>query len=441
MARKVELPDHGIPYANLLKELEEIHQNDVKPERAFGYVYHYTPEYEEFLKKAHNIFFTANALNPLAFPSLRKFEAEVVSMTASMLNGSNRVCGNITSGGSESILMTIKTYRDYYRKKHPEIKRPEIIVPSSAHPAFHKAAHYFGVAAVVAPLDSDFHVDIEAVNAAISPNTILIVGSACDYPRGGMDPIKELATLAQERGIGFHTDSCLGGYMLPFLKKLGYPIPDFDFSVPGVTSISADLHKYGFSAKGASVLLFKDDKLWKNQFHAYTEWPGGIYTSPTMNGTRSGAVIASAWAAMRSFGMDGYMKIAKEAKDATDRLINGIKAIPELKIFGHPVMTTFSFGSGELNIYAVAEAMFKRKYVVDRLQRPSACHLIVNAINASIVDEFLKDLTECVAEVKANPQKANEGEAAMYGLMTTFTDRSKLEEMVLNFLADQYKIR
>ena len=258
--KTIQLPKEGIPYDEILNEMKEIQKEDIDWHhgKAFGYVYHWTDEHTAFLKEAHNLFFSTNALSPLAFPSLKKFEKEVISMAGDLFHGDYKVVGNITSGGTESILMAVKTYRDWARKMHPEIKQPEIVLPISAHPAFNKAGHYFDVSMVYIPLDQEDHADLNALKAAINPNTILVVGSACDYPRGGMDPIEEMSKIALENEIPFHTDSCLGGYMLPFLKKLGYPIPKFDFEIPGVTSISADLHKYGHTAKGASTLIFRN---------------------------------------------------------------------------------------------------------------------------------------------------------------------------------------
>jgi len=321
------LKKKGLDKTALFEKIAEYRKKDVDWEhgRAFAYVYHYSNELKEILKEVNNMFFSANALNPAAFPSLKIFEAETIAMIANMLNGDHKVCGNVTAGGTESIILAVKTYRDWARKKYPEIKRPEMILPESAHPAFNKAAHYFGVNQVYVPLDNNFRPILKAVESALSDNTILIVGSACDFPIGGVDPIPELARIAEERKIGFHTDACLGGFMLPFLKKLGYQITDFDFKVPGVTSISLDIHKYGHGPKGTSALVFRSDKIWKHQFHAYTKWTGGIYASPTTLGTRSGGPIAGAWATLKYMGEEGYLNAAKITKETTDRLIAEIQ--------------------------------------------------------------------------------------------------------------------
>lgn len=444
MARKrkeIVLPEKGMSRDKILDMMDEIQdQGDVKWKqgRAFGYVYHADDEHYEFLKKAHNKFFSENALSPLAFPSLKKFEAEVVSMAVDLLGGDRRCFGSMTSGGTESNMMALKTYREWAKDKHPEITEPEVVMPVTAHPSLNKAAHYFGIKAVMVPIGSDFRADVKKMEAAITDNTIAMVGSAIEYSRGIVDPIPELAAIAKERGIGFHTDSCLGGYMLPFLRELGHDIPEFDLSVPGVTSISADLHKYGFTAKGASTILYHSKKLWKYQFYAYVDWPGGVYVSPSMGGTRPGSIIAAAWASMKSLGMEGYLKIAKKTMDATNRLMDGISSIPELHVIGKPVMTVFSFGSDAIPMYALGDLMEKKGWVLDRMQKPQSLHLIVNPHHEGIVDAFLKDLKECVASIKENPPK-NEGKSAIYGMIATMPDRKLVKDTIIGFMMDEYK--
>jgi sphinganine-1-phosphate aldolase len=440
---KVILPENGIPGDQLLKEMEEISEDDVKWEegKVWSLVYHASDKHTELLKKSYNMFFSKNALSPLAFPSLKKFETEVVSMAVDLFNGDRKCCGSLTSGGTESIVMAVKTYRDWARENFPEIKEPEMILPSSAHPAHYKGADYFDVKAIKIPVDKKTHrADVKAMEKAINKNTILIVGSACDFPRGVVDPIPELAALAQDHGIGMHVDSCLGGFMLPFVKKLGYEVPDFDFSVPGVTSMSADVHKYGYGAKGASVILYRTDKIWKHQFSVYTDWSGGVYISTTMRGTRPGGAIAAAWVAMKTLGVNGYMKLAKKVMDATNRLIKGIDSIPELYVIGKPVMSVYSFTSDEINIFQLGDELDKKGWHLDRIQFPSALHMMVNPHHADVVDDFLNDLRESISEVKKHPEKVSNGEAAMYGMIASLPDRAKVKNFIVNFLKTQYKI-
>jgi glutamate/tyrosine decarboxylase-like PLP-dependent enzyme len=317
-----------------------------------------------------------------------------------------------------------------------------MVLVSSVHPAFDKGADYFGVKAVRIPVDENTHrADVKTMEQAITDNTILIVASACDFPRGVVDPISELAQIAQTRGIGMHVDACLGGFMLPFVKRLGYEVPAFDFSVPGVTSISADIHKYGYGAKGASAILYRKERVWKYQFSVYTDWSGGIYISPSMRGTRPGGAIAAAWAALRALGIDGYSHLAKIVMDATKKLLKGIDDIPELYIIGKPVMSVFSFTSDKIDIYNLGDVMDKKGWHLDRIQFPNALHLMVNPHHAEIVDTFLKDLRESVKEVVENPGSSSDGDAAIYGMVASLPDRGKVKDYIINFLKSQYKIK
>jgi len=445
MARpKVVIPDNGIPEEDLIGEMEALRQEDTnwREGKVWSLVYHATDKHTEMLKKAYTMFFSKNALSPMAFPSLRKFETEVISMTVDLFNGDKRCCGSMTSGGTESILMAIKTYRDWARDKFPHIKKPEMVLPSSAHPAFDKGADYFGVKCIRVPVDDQTHrADVTAMEKALNDNTILMVGSACDFPRGVVDPISNLAAIAQSCGIGMHVDACLGGFMLPFVKKLGYEVPDFDFTVPGVTSISADVHKYGYGAKGASTILYRKERVWKYQFSVYTDWSGGIYISPGMRGTRPGGTIAAAWAAMRSLGIDGYLNLARIVMDASKKLINGINEIPELYIIGKPVMSVFSFTSDKIDIYNLGDVMDKKGWHLDRIQFPNALHMMVNPHHSQIVDTFLKDLRDSVKEVVENPGNSSEGDAAIYGMVASLPDRGKVKDYIINFLKSQYKIK
>lgn len=445
MARpQVIIPDKGIPEETLMNEMEQLKKEDTnwREGKVWSLVYHATDKHTEMLKRAYTMFFSKNALSPMAFPSLRKFETEVISMTVDLFNGDKRCCGSMTSGGTESILMAVKTYRDWARDKFPQIKEPEMVLPSSAHPAFDKGADYFSVKAIRVPVDEKTHrADIKTMEQALTDNSILMVASACDFPRGVVDPISELAPIAQSRGIGMHVDACLGGFMLPFVKKLGYEVPDFDFSVPGVTSISADVHKYGYGAKGASTILYRKERVWKYQFSVYTDWSGGIYISPSMRGTRPGGAIAAAWAALRSLGIDGYLNLARIVMDASKKLIKGINAIPELYIIGDPVMSVFSFTSDEIDIYNLGDVMDKKGWHLDRIQFPNALHMMVNPHHTEIVETFLKDLRESVKHVVENPGKSSDGDAAIYGMVASLPDRGKVKDYIINFLKSQYKIK
>jgi glutamate/tyrosine decarboxylase-like PLP-dependent enzyme len=369
--------------------------------------------------------------------------------------------------------MAVKTARDWARKNRPQIQQPEMILPLSAHPAFEKASEFFGVKAVRTPLAPDARADVDSVRKAVTPNTILMVGSAPAYPHGVVDPIRELAAIAQEHGILFHVDACVGGFMLPFVRKLGYPVPDFDLSVPGVTSISADLHKYAYAAKGASVILYKTAELRRHQMFVSTDWPGGIYPSPAMGGTRPGAPIAAAWAVLNYLGEAGYLEMTDLVMKATRRLQDGVNDTPGLKVISDPEMSVFAIGSNGLDVYSLADELTRRGWHLDRQQFPPTLHMTVQFGHVEVVDEFLSDLADAANAVRkpgfektanqwlvriANwlvrilperwvtalmekvsglvggggglPSKM----APMYGLMGSLPNRGDLKEMVLDLL-------
>ncbi|HDK46296.1 MAG TPA: aspartate aminotransferase family protein [Actinobacteria bacterium] len=435
----VQIPQTGRPHDKILDEMRSLAQAEASWEegRTWSLVYHAGEEHTEFLKEAHGLFFSENALNPLAFPALRRFEAEVVRMTASMLNGDDRVAGTMTSGGTESLLMAVKTYRDWARATKG-ITEPNMVLPVTAHAAFDKAAHYFGVRQVRVQIADDLRADPAAMEAAITSNTILMVGSAPDYPFGQVDPIEDLATIALGRGIGFHVDSCLGGFLVPWMERLGVRVGRWDFRVPGVTSMSADVHKYGFAAKGASTILYRTPELRRFQFHVTTDWPGGIYASPSMAGTRPGGPIAAAWAALQAIGQDGYLTMTEQILDTSRRLIDGVRSIDGLTMLGDPKLSVFSFVGTDVDTYAIGDVLESRGWHVDRQIKPASLHFMVTPAHAGIVDAFLEDLQRSVDEVRAHPELATSGQAAMYGMMTTLPDSDMLEEIVLQTLDGLY---
>jgi len=438
----VQIPEKGRDKTQILEDLKGFGTEDAnyKDGKTWSLVYYLGDEYNQFLKDAYGSYFSENGLNPMAFKSLKKFESEVIRMTASLLNGDDNVVGTMTSGGTESCLLAVKTYRDMARAKRPWIRNPEMIVPESIHVAFEKAAHYFGVKAVHAPLGKDFRVDVKAVKKLINRNTILLVGSAPAYPHGVVDPIEELSNLAIKKKLPLHVDSCVGGFMLPFVERLGYPVPRFDFRVPGVTSISADVHKYGFAAKGASTVVYRNMDYMKHQMFVFTNWPGGIFASPALLGTRPGGAMAAAWAAMNAMGMEGYMNNAREVMDTTKKLINGINNFPEFEVLGEPHMCVFAFKSvsKDLSIYAVADQMEERGWHIDRQQRPESMHAMVTPYHTEFADQYLSDLKESVEVVRSNPELAESGGAAMYGMISNIPLRGMIKKNVLQMMMDMY---
>jgi len=437
----VEIPTVGRPRDDILTEMRDLARAEASWEdgRTWSLVYHAGEEHTAFLKEAHGLFFSENALNPMAFPALRRFEAEVVRMTASMLHGDDQVAGTMTSGGTESLLMAVKTYRDWARATKG-ITEPEMVLPVTAHAAFDKAAHYFGVKQVRVPMADDLRADTAAMDAAITANTILLVGSAPDYPFGQIDPIQGLAAVAADHDIGMHVDACLGGFMVPWAERLGVPVGVWDFRAPGVTSMSADVHKYGFGAKGASTILYRTPELRRFQFHVTSDWPGGIYASPSMAGTRPGGAIAAAWAALQAIGQDGYLTMTEQILDISRRLIDGIRKINGIELIGDPKLSVFAFVGTDVDTYAMGDALEARGWHVDRQIKPASLHFMVTPAHAGIVDRFLDDLQASVDEVRANPESATSGQAAMYGMMATLPDSDMLEEIVLQTLDGLYSM-
>jgi glutamate/tyrosine decarboxylase-like PLP-dependent enzyme len=360
---------------------------DWKTGRTWSLVYYGGEDHHEVLRRASEMFLAENLLNPMAFKSLRRMEAEVVEMTASMLNGPPECVGTMTSGGTESLLMACKAARDRARSKKPWILRPEIVAPETIHPAFDKAAHYFGLRLRKVKVGKDFRVDPKKMRRAIGASTVLLAASAPQYPHGVVDPIPELGAIAQDKGVPFHVDACVGGFVLPFVEALGYPLPVFDFRVPGVTSMSADLHKYGLAAKGASVVLYRSMDYMKHQFFVATDFPGGIYASPTIAGTRPGGPVAAAWAAMTFQGMAGYVDHTRRAMEATEKLVAGVRAIEGLHVLGEPHATIVAWASRDASVdtFAVADFLADRGWNIDRQHRPASIHCTVTSNESSVM--------------------------------------------------------
>jgi sphinganine-1-phosphate aldolase len=395
---RTRLPAHGMPREAVFARMRELKARDAdwRGGRTWSLIYPATADVDEVLREANNLYLFENALNPFRFPSLRQMEADVVAMTAGLLHGGDDAGGAMSSGGTESILLAVKTARDRARAERG-LDRGEILVPFSAHPAFAKAAHYLGLQMRQIPLRADLRADPAAAAALVSDHTVLIAGSAPSYPHGVIDPIPELAALAAARGISFHTDACVGGFLLPFLERLGHPVPPFDFRVPGVTTISADVHKYGYCTKGASVIVHREQATLRHQMFLYDQWPGGLYGSLAMAGTRPAAPIAAAWAVMHYLGEAGYLRLQALVLETTRRLRTGIEAIPALHLWGNPDASLLAFGSETVDIAAVGDVMDDTGWHLDRQQGPAALHLMVTPNHATVVEPFLADLREAVA--------------------------------------------
>jgi glutamate/tyrosine decarboxylase-like PLP-dependent enzyme len=400
------LPRSGRPAAEILAELSALQARDVdwKSGRAFSLAYHAGPDVLALATEALARFQSTNALNVAAFPSLRTMQSEVVAMVADLLHGGPDAAGFMTSGGTESILLAVKAARNRGRARG--VAAPEMVLPTTAHAAFEKGAEYFGVRSVRVPVRDDFTADPAAMAAAMTPDTVLLVASAPSYPQGVIDPVSEIAAMAMARDINCHVDACMGGITLPMLERLGHPLPPFDFRVAGVTSMSVDLHKYGYTAKGASVIVHRNKALRKHQTFATDNWLGGAYASSGILGTKSGGPIAAAWAVMHHLGAEGYLRLTATARAATEALIAGLRRIPGVRILGEPAATLVAFTFEDADAFAVGDALGRRGWVVDQQQPPPSLHCTVNAVHGPVIDAFLADVRAALADVRAGDRTA-----------------------------------
>ncbi len=399
----------------------------------------------DLIAKAYGHFSYVNVLQRDMCPSQTRFESEIIAMTLDMLHGEAararglEPCGVIGSGGSESILSAIYTHREWGRAAKG-VTAPEMILPETAHVAFDKGAHYFGVKVIPAPVDpATTLVDVDFVRKHINRNTVLLVGSAGNYPYGTIDPIAALSDLAMEHDVGLHVDGCLGGFILPWGEQLGYDIPPFDFRHPGVTTISADTHKYGYGPKGTSVLLFRDKALRRHQYYARPDWKGGMYASPGMGGSRSGGLIAATWAVMVSLGRQGYLDKARKVFETAFAMQAEVRKQPELRMMGNPTFC-FSFTSDAFDIYHVNDFMRQRGWRFNGQQFPSAIHMCVTGpqTQGGVPERFGADLVDAVAYAKT-PDQPIPKSGALYGGQGTRTtakdlDMDRLREGLLRYI-------
>jgi sphinganine-1-phosphate aldolase len=416
------LPREGIDRDRLLAMVGELSEREDAPAREgkiSGSLYHGGEGHFAFLAEVYRHFAHMNVLQRDMYPSATKFEGEIISMALGLLNGDaangegDAPCGVLTSGGSESLISAMLVYRERGRERG--ISEPEVVMPVTAHVALLKGAHYLGVRAIQTPVTGDFQADVEAIASAIGPQTVALFGSAGTYPHGVVDPIAELSELALEHDLGLHVDGCLGGFILPWAERLGHDLQPWDFRLPGVTSISADTHKYGYAPKGTGVLLYRNPELRHHQYFVNTDWPGGVYASPGIAGSRSGGLIAATWAALVSLGENGYLELAESILATAAELREAVEAIPELRTLGHsPFMV--AFGSERLDIWHVNDALQDRGWRMNGCQRPAGLHFCVTRPNTlpGVAATFAADLREAVAYAK-DPPSTPPRSGALYG--------------------------
>jgi sphinganine-1-phosphate aldolase len=446
-----EIPDQGRHSSDILNEMEalaKLEQSRWEEGYASGAVYHGDADHIDFLNRVYAMNSQSNPLHTDLWPSSAKYESEIIAMTAKMLgagpdvggsDSDKQICGAVSSGGTESILLAMKTYRDRARDQK-KITRPEMIVPVTAHAAFEKAAAYFKIKLKRIPVDANYSADVAAARKAFTRNTVVIVGSAPSFPHGMIDPIAELSELAREKRIGFHTDACLGGFVLPWAEKLGYEVPAFDFRLPGVTSISADTHKYGYAPKGTSVILYRGLALRRYQYFTSTDWPGGLYFSPTIAGSRPGALSAACWAAMIKVGKNGYREASKKILETASKIKMGIQRISDLHILGDPLWV-IAFGSKTLDIYEVMDYMASKKWSLNGLHHPACVHICVTLRHTQpgVAEQFIEDLGAAVDAVRE--KRAGIGKMApIYGMAAHLPVRSLVGNLLQRYIDLLYKI-
>jgi len=474
------LPERGIPGAKLKAMLEDHKSGDAvwSQGKTFGFVYHPGEQKAELSEEYLAAFQYESTLNPSAFPSLRKFEKDILGMAKDLMHGGRHVAGSLSTGGTESIFLALKVARDMAMEAGVKEAPFEVLLPSTAHPAFLKACHYLSLKPVLVPVEKNGRAVPEAMQDAISSRTIIMAASAPCFPYGVVDPVKQLGALALKHRLLFHVDACMGGFILPFMEELGYKVPMFDFRVPGVSSISLDAHKYGYAPKGSSILLYRNRKLRKKQFFVHTEWQGGIFASTTFMGTKSGGPLAGCWAIMNHLGREGYREIVKEVMLTSLRIREGISALEGLEIVGDPDMSLLAFTSKAGNIFNIGDALSKKGWHLDRLQFPDALHLTITRLNIGMEEEFLRDLAgvlgeqvELMKEYKATLvsvkvadtltrilpsamvdrlsrwagsmiSRAGEGsrvpQAALYGMSASGRNRKNIKKLVTNLLDGMY---
>ena len=425
-------PDEGIAREEVLAALRAMATEEDafwETGKCSGTMYCGDHDHYHFMNEAFGLFAHVNVLQRDMCPSATKFEAEIIAMTLDLLHGEavtgSEPAGIVATGGTGSIMHAVLAYREHAAATRG-VTRPNLIKPETAHPAFDKACHLFGVELRKAPVDpKTTMVDVDWVAGHVDDQTVALVGSACNYGYGTVDPIGELSELALDRGVGLHVDGCLGGFILPFGQELGYDVPVFDYRLDGVTSISADTHKYGYAFKGTSVLTFRDKALRNAQYFFLTDWSGGKYCSPGIEGSRSGGLIAATWAAMVQLGRAGYRGYAEQIFAVSAAMQEAVCTHPELRILGSPTFL-FSFTSDEFDIYHVNDFMRERGWRFNGQQYPNALHMAVTRpqTQAGVADAFAADLADAVAYAHQHKDEAPRSGAVYGGVAGGMTDEA-----------------
>ncbi len=400
----MKMPAEGRDWETLRGEMIARGGGDVdwRSGKTAVYVFNAGEDIHHVQHEAYGLYMSENGLGPLAFPSLAKMEAEVISMALGLLNGPEGSTGAMTSGGTDSITMAMKTARDFARANGKARAGQNIVIPRSGHLAFHKAAHLMDVEVRNVPLKTDgsYEADPAAMAAAVDAGTIMMIGSAPNFPHGIVDPIAALGEVAEATGVWLHVDACVGGYFAPFARMNGVAVPDFDFAVPAVKSMSADLHKYGYCAKGASTVLFRSADLYKHMPFSMRDWSGAPMKTPTLAGTRPGGAISAAWAVMNVLGVTGYREKQGLVCATRERIEAGVKAL-SFEVLGRPLLGLIAFRHPEADSLAVYGAMRAKGWFTSFTAEPASLHLMLSPKHAEVADAYLADLAAALADVKA----------------------------------------
>ncbi|KAK7111267.1 sphingosine-1-phosphate lyase 1-like [Littorina saxatilis] len=437
-----KLPAQGLSEPELMQELtkyKKMASDEWQDGKVSGTVYSGDEKLTQIMAKTYGMFAWTNPLHPDVFPDIRKMEAEVVRMCCSMFNGDKNSCGSVTSGGTESIMLACLAYRNIARDRG--IKIPEMVVPHTVHAAFDKSAHYFHMKITHIPVDEVTRkVDVKAMKRAISSKTCMLVASAPGFPHGIIDDVQAVAALGKQYGIPVHVDSCLGGFLVPFMDRAGFPLAPFDFRVPGVTSISADTHKFGYAPKGSSVIMYRSVELHRRQFFVQPDWAGGIYASPTVAGSRAGAIIAACWATLMYFGEKGYVESTRSICSTQRYISDQLNKIEGIFVFGQPEVCVVAIGSKHFNIFRLFDGLVEKKWLLNSLQFPSSIHLCVTipTTKPGVADRFIADVTACVKEIMKDPKAVCGGVGAIYGMAQSIPDRTLVHEIAGCFLEACY---
>ncbi len=403
----MKLPEHGSSAEEILQELRSRGESDVdwRDGKTAVYVFNAGEDVGALKKQAYTAFMEENGLGPLAFPSLKRMEEEVISMALNLLHGPEDSTGVMTSGGTDSITMSMKTARDYARAENVALKKPNIVLPYSAHLAFDKAAHLMDIEVRRVPILPDTYLaDVEAMEAQCDENTIMVVGSAPNFPYGLIDPISELSHMCEKNELWLHVDACVGGFLAPFVRMNGGDIPPFDFELPAVHSMSADLHKYGYCAKGASTVLFRSENLFKHMPFDFDCWSGGRMVTPTLAGTRPGGAISAAWSVMNYLGISGYREKQKQVTTARETIAAGLKRLG-FDILGTPQLGILAFHHPEVHAYALWGKMAEKGWFTSITRDPASLHLMLSPKHAEVADLYLSDLEASMNAVNDETEK------------------------------------